>query len=140
MMFKKISFFLVIILSLLFLSGCYGELEIIIDGPRGPSVIESRGDHLGVIVNQTDYTIRVHVESTDSGNRVGSAVLSPNEKAFMKLHEKRYRFEATKAYSGERIGPTSISIHVNAIKNDAVFNGEEYDWYVIFSRRTRTHP
>ncbi len=137
---KKVFFLSVVIVLMVFLlTACpEGEFHLRIEGPifldPGSGAV---GNFQGIIVNETNYTIRVDVE-VHRGKKIGSTVLSPNQKAYISLQEKRYSFSAVRAHSEESVASTTL--HIDGIKNDAYYNESYYDWYVIFSpRRTRTH-
>lgn len=133
---KKILVLLVLFSLLLIFTGCTGEVGITIDYP----VIVDRtfGDYKGAIFNETQYTLRVEVEDTSRSKTVSNVVLSPGQHAYLRLAEKRYRFSATRAYSGER--QASVNLHINGVKQDAYYQGSYYDWFVSFGRRNEVHP
>ncbi len=133
---KKLLVLMLIFSSLFFFTGCYGELEIIIDSPIVVDPVFGR--YQGAIFNETEYTLRIEVEDVSQAKVVSNIVLSPGQHAYLKLAEKRYRFSATRAYSGERHASTNL--HINGVKSDAYYNGSYYDWFVAFGRRMEVHP
>ncbi|MFW6287476.1 MAG: hypothetical protein ACOC2J_01840 [bacterium] len=121
-MIKKMLMVILLIGILISLSACRGEVTVDIDFPNY---------HRGIVANHTDYTLKVLITNLSTNKQITISKLEPGEYTKVSLlAEYKYEFNAVHYYSGHWYDTERLFI--NAIRDDAYYNGIHCDWYVIF--------
>lgn len=102
-----------LIVGLLFLLGCETLGE---------------GEFVGVIANASSHTLYVEDPLDDTKE----FRLKPGEQTKRyALDEGRHTFSAS--YASDRTSYASVSVNINGVKQDAYYDGLNYDWAVVFT-------
>lgn len=89
------------------------------------------GDYVGIILNQSSYTL--NVDDPLDVNKYFRLKPGEQTKRYA-LQDQRYTFKAHYATDGTLYA--SASIRINSVKDDAEADGLTYDWAVIFTDPT----